>query len=288
MPTVQGKTLAFCEKVFRRSDAQLFAVTLMTNHLHLVVRQGSKPLSRIMQPLLRRIALAVQQEHKVKDHVFGARYFSSHCADAEYVRTAIIYTHLNPWKAKICSDPIEYTWCSHAHYAVDREFPPGTPPVAFREGLRLFKKEDGEPLETTRLNYLAAVRERMELLQQPEAAIARAKSRMVFAAGDADWITWFQAPYIAPNAAPFESERAGDLRDIAIETALEIMKEIDLELLCTRWGGRAYSNVRIAVARRLHLLGFRNIEIAEFLNLSPSRVSHMINDGENRGPAASG
>src|SRR5690606_28499612 len=93
--------------------AELFAYVIMPNHLHLVLRQGEEPLWRFMQPYLRRIAIQVQRTHEREGRVFERRYRDRYCADADHLRTAILYTHLNPIRAGLCSDPREYPWSSH-------------------------------------------------------------------------------------------------------------------------------------------------------------------------------
>lgn len=78
----------------RRSDATLLAYAVMPNHLHLVVVQGSQPLSQLMQPLLTRIALLVQRRTGREGHIFERRFRASPCLDPDYLRNAIAYVHL--------------------------------------------------------------------------------------------------------------------------------------------------------------------------------------------------
>src|SRR5512145_1122737 len=78
-----------------RSDASLLAHTIMPNHLHLLVQQGNAPLARLMQPLLRRVALLIQHTHGIEGHVFERRFRDKPCPDADYARNAIAYIHRN-------------------------------------------------------------------------------------------------------------------------------------------------------------------------------------------------
>ena len=64
-----------------KSDAVLLAFAIMTNHLHLVVRQMRDPLPALMQPLLTRAARRTQRLSGATNHIFGDRYFAIACSD---------------------------------------------------------------------------------------------------------------------------------------------------------------------------------------------------------------
>src|SRR5687768_3789144 len=93
-----------------RTDTHLLAFVIMTNHLHLVVRQGVAPLGLLMQLVKRRVALMVQRELGRTGPIFDRRYFANPCSDPDHLRSAIAYTHRNPLTAKLCKDACDYRW----------------------------------------------------------------------------------------------------------------------------------------------------------------------------------
>src|SRR5688572_16965702 len=98
------------------TDAAVAAHAIMPNHLHLLVIQGSFPLSALMQPLLRRLALAVQRHTGRDGHVFERRFTHKMCMDPDYLRNAIAYIHLNAARKGFCTGADDFEWCSHSAY----------------------------------------------------------------------------------------------------------------------------------------------------------------------------
>lgn len=99
-----------------RTDADLLAYAVMPNHLHILLRQGQLELSAVMQPLLRRVAHRVQTWHRFEGAVVERRYRDRPCASPGHVREALLYIHLNPWRAGLCGDDLNYPWMSHGAY----------------------------------------------------------------------------------------------------------------------------------------------------------------------------
>lgn len=98
------------------SDFCLVAYAIMPNHLHIIAVQGQLPLQRFMQPALSGISQSVIRAHSHRGHVFECRYYDKPCLDAEYLRNAIAYVHLNPVRAGLCSRASDYEWSSHGLY----------------------------------------------------------------------------------------------------------------------------------------------------------------------------
>jgi putative transposase len=119
----------------------LLAYAIMPNHLHVIVVQGVRPLSALMQPLLRRIAVRTARRHRLSGHLFERRYRDHACLDAAYLRSAIAYVHLNPVRARLCRSPDAFPWTSHHVYGGYGRLP--TPRhMAVEMGLRLFAQDD--------------------------------------------------------------------------------------------------------------------------------------------------
>ena len=74
----------------------IYAWALMTNHAHLLVRTGRKPLSKSMRKLLTGYAVNYNRKHKRSGHLFQNRYKSIVCEDDPYLLELTRYIHLNP------------------------------------------------------------------------------------------------------------------------------------------------------------------------------------------------
>jgi len=101
----------------KKSDARCFAWALMSNHYHLLIRVGSKPLSRVMAPLLTGYATKYNHRHNRCGYVFQNRFKSILCEEDEYLLRLVRYIHLNPLKAGILKELTAldiYPWTGHA------------------------------------------------------------------------------------------------------------------------------------------------------------------------------
>ncbi len=98
-------------------DATCLAWALMSNHYHLLIRVGSRPLSALMASVLTGYATNYNRRHQRSGYVFQNRFKSILCDKDEYLLRLIQYIHLNPWKAGIVSDLDAldlYPWTGHA------------------------------------------------------------------------------------------------------------------------------------------------------------------------------
>ncbi len=115
----------------------LLAYVVMPNHFHLVLKQGPTPLAWVMQRIMQRAVAHVRRAHGGEGHVFGRPYWSGACSNPAYLRRAIVYTHLNPVKAGLCSTADDYPWSTQRSY-VAQNHPASYGRLGLREGLVLF------------------------------------------------------------------------------------------------------------------------------------------------------
>jgi REP element-mobilizing transposase RayT len=104
------------DRSIRKTDVRLYAFAVMSNHIHLVIRQGVDSIAQLMHPLLREVARAVHRWETGDGHIFSRPFYESPCSDPAYLRQAIAYVNLNPERAELCDDSIDYAWTSHAEY----------------------------------------------------------------------------------------------------------------------------------------------------------------------------
>lgn len=84
----------------------------MTNHLHLAIQVGEKPLSRIMQNFSARYTRWVNWRHNRVGHFFqGCNKAVLIDADS-YLVQLTAYLHLNPVRAGMAATCTEYEWSS--------------------------------------------------------------------------------------------------------------------------------------------------------------------------------
>ena len=108
--------LALLKEAASEYNLQFFAFALMSNHIHLLLRQKEAPLDRAMQALFTRYALYFNRKYGRKGHVFGGRYRQAACFDDHYLIAASIYIHLNPVRAGIVGNYCDYRWTSWRLY----------------------------------------------------------------------------------------------------------------------------------------------------------------------------
>ncbi len=92
---------------------------LMTNHYHLVVETPHGNLSEAMHWLNSSYARAFNRKHDQRGHLFQSRY-KALIVDADaYLTWLSRYIHLNPVRAGMVPEPLEYPWSSYRSF-VDR------------------------------------------------------------------------------------------------------------------------------------------------------------------------
>jgi len=91
----------------------------MPNHIHLLFRPVEENLYDAMRDLFSRYAKRFNSRYERKGHLFGGPYRQAVCLDDTYLLTASLYIHLNPVKAEICDDPLDYRWSSAKLFCVD-------------------------------------------------------------------------------------------------------------------------------------------------------------------------
>ena len=102
----------------------LYAYTLMSNHIHLLVQAPqTMPLGRPLRWFLTQSAKAYNKAHAGRGHFWEHRYRAVLVEDDPYVLAALRYLDRNPVRAGIVEDPTAYPWSSCAAYSLGTENP---------------------------------------------------------------------------------------------------------------------------------------------------------------------
>lgn len=99
-----------------RFGYKVHAFTLMGNHIHIALQAGDIPLSRGMQNLSFRYTRWINWREKRTGHLFQGRYKAVLVDDESYLVELVRYIHLNPVRARVVTDPVDYPWSSHRAY----------------------------------------------------------------------------------------------------------------------------------------------------------------------------
>jgi putative transposase len=94
---------------------KVYAYCLMTNHVHLVVDPGEdeKNLAQLIKRVAGRQTRYVNKLEKRTGSLWEGRYKSSTIDTNEYLLACCRYVELNPVRAGIVMDPIDYRWSSY-------------------------------------------------------------------------------------------------------------------------------------------------------------------------------
>ncbi len=99
-----------------RFGYRVHAFCLMTNHLHLALQAGERPLSAGLQNLAFRYSGYVNRRRKRAGHLFEGR-FKAYLVDQDSYGLALVrYIHLNPVRARIVKQPGAYPYSGHRAY----------------------------------------------------------------------------------------------------------------------------------------------------------------------------
>ena len=249
------------------SDARLISHSVMPNHFHLVLRQSTRSLGWIMQPIMRRIALLVHNTHDVAGHVFERRFHSKPCENGLHLRRATIYTNLNRARAKLCSINGTQPWCSYDVYANEM---PASQLIDVPHVLSLFAEKVGASVAENRAVYQRYVDWRLAKDVADEAGVACLVPEPICAAGDMYFAQHFCALPIIDTRPQY------DLRDAACIVLRCINPAIPISRLRKSYVSRADSAVRNEIIAALSQQGYQGSCIADFFRVSNTVVARVV------------
>jgi len=97
---------------------KLYHYVMMTNHVHLVIEPSEEggSLSEIMKGINLSYARHYKQKYGHTGHFWQDRYKSILVSKDEYLLACGSYVELNPVRAKMVKDPVDYGWSSYQAY----------------------------------------------------------------------------------------------------------------------------------------------------------------------------
>jgi len=102
-------------------DVRIYAYCWMPNHVHMALQVDQIPLSKMMQNLSQRYTRWFNKYYDRVGHLFQGRYKAILVDGQGYMLELIRYIHLNPVRAGLVADALEYENSSHGAYlAPDR------------------------------------------------------------------------------------------------------------------------------------------------------------------------
>lgn len=97
----------------QRDDLQIFAWSLLSNHFHIALRTSAVPLSRTMQTLQGGFAKAFNRRRRRTGPLWQSRYQARLVDSQRYFERLVFYIHLNPVRAGLVEDPVDYAFSGH-------------------------------------------------------------------------------------------------------------------------------------------------------------------------------
>ncbi len=115
-----------------RMNWRCLSYCLMPNHVHLLVETPAANLAGGMCRLQGQYARRFNRRHRRSGHLFQGRYGSTRIHDDPHLWMVVAYIARNPVTSRLCGQPHEWSWSSHAAI-VDR-----APRPAWLDVSRLF------------------------------------------------------------------------------------------------------------------------------------------------------
>ncbi len=101
----------------------LYAYCLMTNHVHLQMETGDVDIGRIMRRINLFYTKYFNNKYNFVGHLFQGRYKSEIIENDAYNLQTSRYIHLNPFKARMVEQILDYAWSSYDIYVGIRKCP---------------------------------------------------------------------------------------------------------------------------------------------------------------------
>jgi putative transposase len=106
-----------------KSDISVYAWCLMSNHVHLLLKEGDEDISITMKRIGVSFVWYYNLKYRTTGHLFQDRFRSENIETSKYFLTAVRYIHQNPVKAGIVGSVNEWRWSSCSGYYGQSVYP---------------------------------------------------------------------------------------------------------------------------------------------------------------------
>ena len=206
------KFLEYIGKATEMFSVVIHTYCIMSNHYHLIIETPEANLSAAIQWLNISYAVFYNKKHQRSGHVFQGRFKSILIEKDEYIKQLSRYIHLNPVRAKMVSEPLEYSWSSYPSF-VDKT----NEPEWLETGglLRHFGRKRKESIT----NYKSyAEEESAEAIKNPNKEVSCG-----FILGGDDFVKWVYKKFISKRE---ENKEIPELKKIRPQVSVDKVVEI--------------------------------------------------------------
>ena len=113
--------LALLAENAQKFRVAVHAYVLMDNHFHLLATPATaEALPRMMQAVGRSYVRYFNDRHGRSGTLWEGRYRSTLIETDRYLLACMVYIDLNPVRAGMVAQPLDWPWSSHAHYLDQR------------------------------------------------------------------------------------------------------------------------------------------------------------------------
>lgn len=104
---------------------QVYAYCLMSNHVHLLIKEENDTIYRMMKRICVSYVYYFNAKYKRIGHLYQDRFRSEAIEDESYILAAARYIHNNPVKAGIVNKAEDFVWSSYKDYFGGKTYRPG-------------------------------------------------------------------------------------------------------------------------------------------------------------------
>ncbi|MFD2442842.1 transposase [Bacillus sp. CGMCC 1.16607] len=115
--------LEIIKKYKSKSEISVYAWCLMSNHVHLLLKEGTEDISVTMKRLGVSYVWYYNWKYNTTGHLFQDRFKSENVETTRYLLTVIRYIHQNPLKARMVNLIDEWRWSSYQSYYDKKTYP---------------------------------------------------------------------------------------------------------------------------------------------------------------------
>lgn len=98
------------------SSIEIYGYCLMSNHVHLLIKEGSNGISKPLQQICTAYAMRFNSKYERVGHLFQDRFMSKPVNSVNYFFNALAYIHKNPIEISSDLSYVHYPWSSYREY----------------------------------------------------------------------------------------------------------------------------------------------------------------------------